>query len=215
LAKKFCARYRFFRAGAFEVNFLCFTTSCPDAVHAASIAASTALVGVLITLLITSLNVWIAVRQGAMSHTRQREIVTLQKRLDIAADTQLKQLERLRDLQRAAERTEIQAVVVSKLQAGPGQIDADAFLGAAGTFMQEAAGIFAPPPSGAPNLPNAFSEPLKNVRKASVKITLLLEIAPSDRRPQIQQALADLSSTISHFRKLVEEAERGEHLDAS
>jgi hypothetical protein len=118
-------------------------------------------------------------------------------------------LGRLNELQRAAERTLEQANKLKDLQqvlANKSVNVESIFMEFAGQFLIEAAGIFAIPPRGVPNLPESSTEPLKKVRRAVVKVNLVLEPDPArlnGHEHRIDAAVRELATAVQDFAQCV------------
>ena len=147
--------------------------------------------------------------------SHEAEIERLKRSLDEAALIREKQLKRLRELQRSGERTAQRAKTLSHWHVAGFATDAetDAFVANAGDFLREAAGLFAEPQQGVPNIPADCSAPLLALRKAVVRVNLLLEMsppnpsAPADRTARMDHALKNLNAELQAFVDAVERQE--------
>jgi hypothetical protein len=196
-----------------------FHSNCAEPVKAAVIMATVAILTLILNSGI-SLLVWRTTRQfnfaalnqaaqlAKENHERAKEIETLRRTLDLRTEARREQLARLRELQRAAERIQQQALEISQLQRAligrhRSAEAIDGFIGSAGEYLRVASGIFVPPAEGVANLPLACNAPFKELRRAVVKVTLLLDIqddGQSDARVEAMNlALERLNSAVSEF----------------
>jgi hypothetical protein len=212
------------------VNGLCvFASQCDGAESAAAITASVALLALVVNTVVTLL-IWRHTRQynhaalkqardlSEVNYRQQKELEGIKRSLDLAVETRRVQLSRLRELQRSAERTKQRAIEISQWQAtlveAADEKKSDTFIETAGEFLIAAAGIFAPPNEGAPNLPQEFGAPLRALRRETVRLTLLLDATPGDvpdprgRANAMQKALERLSDAVERFVDLVEVEEK-------
>jgi len=182
------------------------------------IAAFVALITVLVNAVI-SYKTWKATARTTDKQAQHaKELEAFKHTLTLNAERQRKRLERLSELQRSAELTLSRASTVCELQStlrmDDSQIDSktDAFVDTAGEFLRAVAGIFAPPDKGDRNLPPECGTTLQDLRKAAVKVTLLLDVNPrsagSDKGPTaMDDALRRLRECVERFVESVEKEE--------
>ena len=153
-----------------------------------------------------------------MRQTFALEEEVAKRQLDEAVAVRRVQLVRLRELQRSAESTVSRASALSHLQYSRDNTTPDweefasGFLESAGHFLREAAAIFAPPELGAPNLPAESEQPLLNLRRATVRVTLLLNLETDTERSRMSRglmkdAMRELQTAVLQFKQMVAQQE--------
>lgn len=193
-------------------------SSCADPVKAAVITATVAILTLILNSAISVL-VWRTTRQfnfatlkqaaqlAKENHERTKEIEAFRRTLDLKTEARREQLTRLRELQRTAERTQQQAFEISHLQralmVGRRSAEAvDSFVGSAGEYLRVASGLFVPAGDGVANLPLACNAPFKELRRAVVRVTLLLDIQDGQseaRAEAMRDALESLNTAVIEF----------------
>jgi predicted ribosome quality control (RQC) complex YloA/Tae2 family protein len=176
----------------------------------------------LITLLVNafiSYQTWKATARATDEQVQHaKALEAFKQTLTLNAERQKKRLERLSELQRSAELTLSRANTVSELQStlriedGQNNNKMDAFVDTAGDFLRAAAGIFAPPDKGDRNLPSESATTLRDLRKAAVKVTLLLDVNPrgsgsAKDSKAMEDALQRLRECVERFVESVEKEE--------
>lgn len=156
---------------------------------------------------------------GALQQRRAKELEAFRKRLDLAAESRRNQLSRLRDLQTAAEATLASAQHLGNFQGSHAgrRLKPDEFMEQAvdfaGGFLRHAAGVFAPKPAGAPNLPARCEPALSRLRQSIVRVTLLFRIDPGgEDNVAMKQALDKLESAMAAFKSMVAKEEENHNL---
>ena len=99
-----------------------------------------------------------------------------------------------------------------RIEDGQNNNKMDAFVDTAGDFLRAAAGIFAPPDKGDRNLPSESATTLRDLRKAAVKVTLLLDVNPrgsgsAKDSKAMEDALQRLRECVERFVESVEKEE--------
>jgi hypothetical protein len=196
-----------------------FHSDCAESVKPAVITAVVAVLALILNSCI-SLLVWRTTRQFNLAslkqssrlaeenHERAKDIENFRRTLDLRTEARREQLARLRELQRVAERIQQQAGEISHLQRaliGPYRSaeTIDGFVASAGEYLRVASGIFVPPAAGVANLPLACNGPFKELRRAVVKVTLVLDIQEDGqgeaRAQAMNGAIEGLNAAVDEF----------------